>query len=162
MQMESIIPYLTFEGNAVEALAFYAQALGGQVIYSPNFSQSDLSEQLPEDWKDPVMHAAYQSGDLQLMVSDTQDAATKVHSGDQVQLALNFSTEEEIDAMYTRLAKDGQVTMALAKTFWGAKFGMLTDKFGIKWMLNFDYTDAAPEQENQQAAQTDTNASAEA
>jgi len=139
--MESVIPYLSFEGNAIEALSFYTEALGGRVLYSQTFRQSELEPNLPEDWKDKVMHAAFQSGDLQLMVSDTPDKETKVNSGDQVQLALNFTSEQEIDQVYQNLAKDGQVTLALEKTFWGAKFAMVTDKFGIRWMLNFDYTD---------------------
>jgi PhnB protein len=138
--MESVIPYLTFEGNAIEALAFYTKALEGRVLYSQTFRQSDLEPSLPEAWKDKVMHAAFQAGDLQLMVSDTPDSDTKVTSGDQVQLALNFTSEAEIDRVYSNLAIDGQVTLALEKTFWGAKFGMVTDKYGVKWMLNFDYT----------------------
>jgi len=138
--MEGITPYLTFEGNAAEALAFYTTALGGTVLYNQTFKDSQLADNMPEAWKDKVMHAAFQSGDLQLMVSDTPDATTKVSSGDQVQLALNFTSEDEIDQVFSRLAADGQVTMALEKTFWGAKFGMVTDKFGVRWMLNYDYT----------------------
>ena len=137
--MESIIPYLTFEGNAAEALTFYTEALGGQVLYSQTFRQSQLADNMPEAWKDKIMHGAFQSGDLQLMVSDTPDTATKVNAGDQVQLALNFTNEQQIDQVFTRLAVEGTVTMALEKTFWGAKFGMVTDKFGVRWMLNYDY-----------------------
>lgn len=137
--MEGIIPYLTFEGNAADALAFYTKALGGQVLYSQTFRESQLADNMPEAWKDKIMHGAFQSGDLQLMVSDTPDTATKVNAGDQVQLALNFTNEQQIDQVFTRLAVEGTVTMALEKTFWGAKFGMVTDKFGVRWMLNYDY-----------------------
>jgi len=139
--MENVIPYLTFEGNALDALTFYTQALEGRVLYSQTFRQSELEAGMPEAWKDKIMHAAFQAGDLQLMVSDTPDSETKVISGDQVQLALNFTNEQEIDRVYSHLAEDGQVTLALEKTSWGAKFGMLTDQFGVRWMLNFDYTE---------------------
>ncbi|UAY53834.1 VOC family protein [Arachidicoccus terrestris] len=137
--MEGIIPYLTFEGNAADALAFYKQALGGEILYAQTFRESELADGMPEAWKDKVMHGAFQSGDLQLMVSDTPDSATKVNAGDQVQLALNFTDEQQINEVFTRLAVEGTVTMALEKTFWGAKFGMVTDKFGVRWMLNYDY-----------------------
>lgn len=142
--MEGIIPYLNFEGNAAEALDFYANAFGGSVLYTQTFRESQLADQMEEAWKDKVMHAAFQAGDLQLMVSDTPDAQTKVQSGDQLQLALNFTSEEQIDQVFVRLAVDGVVTMALEKTFWGAKFGMVTDKFGIRWMLNYDYQNEEP------------------
>lgn len=143
--MEGIIPYLTFEGNAVEALAFYSEVLGGRVLYSQTFRQSELESQLPESWKDKVMHAAFQAGDLQLMISDTQDAATKVTRGDQIQLALNFTSEAEIDRVYTGLATEGEIGLTLEKTDWGSKFGMVTDKYGVRWMLNFDYSEEASE-----------------
>ncbi|SDZ76993.1 PhnB protein [Arachidicoccus rhizosphaerae] len=144
--MEAVIPYLTFEGNAIEALTFYTEALGGRVLYSQTFRQSYMEPDLPEDWKDKVMHAAFQSGDLQLMFSDTPDGQTKVSAGDQLQLALNFTSEQEIDQVYHNLSKEGQITLPLEKTAWGAKFAMVTDKFGIRWMLNFDYADQKEQQ----------------
>ena len=136
--MEGVIPYLTFEGRAQEALAFYCEALGGQVLYKQTFRESELASQMPEAWQDKVMHAAFEAGGLQLMMSDTADSETKVQTGDQVALALNLSSEEEVNAVFVKLSAGGSVSMALETTEWGAKFGMLTDKFGIKWMLNFE------------------------
>ena len=136
--MEGVIPYLTFQGRAEEALAFYSDALDGQVLYKQTFMESELGPQIPEAWQDKIMHAAFEAGGLQLMMSDTPDSETKVQVGDQVALALNLSSEEEVSQVFVRLAEGGTVNMALETTAWGAKFGMLTDKFGIKWMLNFD------------------------
>ena len=136
--MEGAIPYLTFEGQAAEALDFYTKALGGQVLYKQTFRESELGPQMPEAWKDKIMHAAFEAGGLQLMMSDTADSETKVQSGDQVALALNLSSEQEVQQVFELLSVGGTVDMALETTDWGAKFGMLTDKFGIKWMLNYE------------------------
>lgn len=136
--MEAIIPYLTFEGNARQALDFYCGALNGEVLYLQTFGETQVGAQVAPDWKDKVMHAAFQADNLQIMVSDTMSDAHKVKAGDQVNLSLNFNTEQEIDHVFGALAEGAEVTMPLETTFWGAKFGMLTDKFGIRWMFNHD------------------------
>ena len=134
--MEPIIPYLTFNGNAKDALAFYAKAFDGKILFQQTFGESPM-ESLPE-YKENIMHATFQAGDLSFMVSDSMPGQT-VGGGTNLSLSLNFKTVDGIDKTFGALSDAATITMPLQDTFWGAKFGMLTDKFGINWMFNHDY-----------------------
>ncbi len=133
--MEAIIPYLNFNGNAKEALAFYEKALNGKVAYSQTFADANMAQD--ESMKDKILHAVFEAGSLKFMVSDCPPGVS-VSSGDQVSLSLNFHDLETIEKTFAALADGGQVTMPLQDTFWGARFGMTKDKYGIHWMFNHD------------------------
>jgi len=134
--MEAIIPYLNFNGNAVEALAFYANAFGGAVTQQSTFADANMAQD--ESMKDKILHAVFEAGALKFMVSDCPPGVS-VSSGDQVSLSLNFADLETIEKTFTALSEGGHVTMPMQDTFWGARFGMTKDKFGVHWMFNFDY-----------------------
>lgn len=134
--MEPITPYLNFDGNAAEALAFYGKAFGGEILFQQTYGDGPM-EGAPE-WKDKIMHATFQAGSLTLMASDVMDPKYKVATGTNTQLSLNFKHEEDIDRVFAALSEGANITMPLQDTFWGAKFGMLVDKFGINWMFNHD------------------------
>ncbi len=134
--MEAIVPYLNFNGNATEALAFYAKAFDGKVLFQQTFGDSPMES--PADYKDKVMHATFQAGDLTFMVSDSMPGHP-VSGGTNLSLSLNFKSVADIDKTFAALSEGATVTMPLQDTFWGAKFGMLTDQFGINWMFNHDY-----------------------
>jgi PhnB protein len=134
--MEAIVPYLNFNGNAKEALAFYAKAFDGKILFQQTFGESPM-ESKPE-YKDNIMHATFQAGDLTFMVSDCMPGQS-VGGGTNMSLSLNFKTVDGIDKTFEALSEGATITMSLQDTFWGAKFGMLTDKFGINWMFNHDY-----------------------
>lgn len=135
--MEPITPYLNFNGNAAEALAFYAKAFDGEIVFQQPYGDSPMAGS--PDWKDKIMHATFQAGSLTLMASDIPEKdGTQVTAGTNTQLSLNFKHEEDIDRVFAVMSDGSHITMALQDTFWGAKFGMLTDKFGISWMFNFD------------------------
>lgn len=134
MQLE---PYLNFDGNAAEALTFYSKVFNGQVVYQQSYGDSPM--ETSEDWKDKVMHATFKAGDITFMVSDIMSQEHKTTKGTNIQLSLNFASEEEIDKTFAALSEGANITMPLDKTFWGAKFGMLVDKFGVNWMFNYDY-----------------------
>jgi PhnB protein len=134
--MEAIVPYLNFNGNASEALAFYTNAFDGQVAFRQNYSDSPM-ESAPE-WKDKVMHAIFQAGDLNFMVSDIMPGHT-VTPGSNVSLSLNFKDVASIDRVFAAMSEGANITMPLQDTFWGARFGMLIDKFSVNWMFNHDY-----------------------
>ena len=133
--MEAIIPYLNFNGNAKQALAFYEKALNGKVAYSQTFADANMAQD--ESMKDKILHAVFEAGSLKFMVSDCPPGVS-VSSGDQVSLSLNFHDLETIEKTFAALADGGQVTMPLQDTFWGARFGMTKDKYGIHWMFNHD------------------------
>ncbi|MEO6819586.1 MAG: VOC family protein [Ginsengibacter sp.] len=134
--MEAIIPYLNFNGNASEALDFYAKALKGNIEYKQTFGESPM--ETPEDFKDKIMHAKFSAGDLNFLVSDCPPGIT-VDAGNNLSLSLDFKDVDELNETYAALSEGGKVTMEVQDTFWGARFGMLIDKFGYNWMFNHDY-----------------------
>ena len=136
--MEAIVPYLMFNGNAAEALNFYAKAFDGKTLFQQSFGESPMGNETPDEYKNKIMHATFQAGDLTFMVSDNMPGH-RVSGGTNLSLSLNFKTVADIDKIFAALSEGATVTMPLQDTFWGAKFGMLTDKFGINWMFNHDY-----------------------
>jgi len=134
--MEPITPYLNFNGNAAEALDFYAKAFDGEVIFAQTYGDSPMESK--REWENKIMHASFQAGSLVLMVSDIMEPGYEATNGNNTQLSLNFKHEEDIDRVFAALSENAEITMPLQDTFWGAKFGMLTDKFGINWMFNYD------------------------
>lgn len=130
-----IEPYLTFGGRCEEALEFYTRALGAKVEMAMRFSESP--EPMPEGMVPPgfenkIMHASVMIGETRVMASDGCGDATK-YSG--FSLSLSVATENEADTAFNALADGGTVTMPMEKTFWSPKFGMLTDRFGVSWMV---------------------------
>ena len=131
-----IQPYLMFGGRCEEALEFYRTALGAQVEMLLRFKDSPEpppSEMLPPGFENKVMHASFRIGDNVLMASDGCEEGQR-YSGFSLSIAV--ATEAEADRFFTALSDGGQVQMPLAKTFWSPRFGMLTDRFGISWMIN--------------------------
>jgi PhnB protein len=143
MQLNS---YLSFSGNCEEALKLYGEALGGKIEYKMLYSDNkDMCKNLPADWQNKIMHASFRAGDVFFMASDVlvgDDSscglAKLVPEGSPITLSLSFESEAEETKVFNKLAEGGKVTMPLQNTFWGSHFGMLTDKFGIKWMFSFD------------------------
>lgn len=133
--MEAIVPYLNFNGNAAEALAFYGKALGGAVIFQQTYGESPMDA--GEKFRDKIMHATFKAGDLTIMASDANDKFTAT-AGTNVSLSLNFPDLDSINNTFEAMSEGSNITMPLQDTFWGARFGMLTDKFGIHWMFNHD------------------------
>lgn len=128
--------YLTFGGRCEEAMAFYTKALGATVEMAMRFSESP--EPMPEGMVPPgfenkIMHASIMIGESRVMLSDGCGDATE-YTG--FSLSISVATEAEAEAAFNALADGGKVTMPLEKTFWSPKFGMLTDRFGVGWMVS--------------------------
>jgi PhnB protein len=134
--MNAIIPYLNFNGNAAEALNFYEQALNGKVTEKSTFGEANMAQD--DSMKDKILHAVFQSGDLKFMVSDCPPGVS-VTTGDQVSLSLHFTELDAIEKTFAAMAEGGNITMPIQDTFWGARFAMTKDKFGVHWMFNYDY-----------------------
>ena len=135
--------YFFFNGNCNEALEAYAQALNGQVVEVHHYAEyKDKCKQLPESWHNKIIHATFRAGDISFMAADIppqgSEGFTVTPATSPISLSLNFNSEAEQTTIFNNLAAGGTITMALHDTFWGARFGMLTDKFGIKWMFNYD------------------------
>ena len=130
-----LIPYIHFEGNAEEALNFYKDALGGEIIMLSRYKDSPMP--VDEDYKEKVIHARLKFGDNLIMMSDTFKGKT-VSTDGNIQLSVEVEDENKMDEVFNKLAEGGKVTMPLARQFWGAKFGMLVDKYGVAWMFNHE------------------------
>lgn len=136
--MAVVNPYISYNGTCEEAFNFYKAVFGGE-FHGPGFMRwgdnPDCGE-MPADQKNQVMHVALPIGDTVLMGSDSPMGP--VERGNGFTIAIGSSDLAESERIFKDLSEGGQVTMPLQKTFWGATFGMLTDKFGIGWMLNCD------------------------
>ena len=139
--MIQINPYLVFNGNCAEAFYFYKSVFGGEFTDFNKFGEmpTEDGQIMPDDLKEKIMHVSYNIGNSILMGSDANPMQGKVVVGQNVSLSINTNSKEEADAIFNGLSVDGLITMPLENTFWGAYFGMFTDKFGIMWMVNFDH-----------------------
>ncbi|HEX6335249.1 MAG TPA: VOC family protein [Flavisolibacter sp.] len=135
-----IQPYIIFNGNCEEALNFYAKAFGGEVGSMMRFSDAPPDVQGMSNDNNLVMHATFQAKGLMFMASDSGQTAPSAQGGGggMVHLSINFDNAGELDNVFAKLSEGGNVTMPLQDTFWGARFGMLTDRFGVNWMFNHD------------------------
>jgi PhnB protein len=129
--MTSLNPYLNFDGKTEEAMKFYAEALGGKLEIM-KFGDSPMPS-TPET-KNRVMHATLKSEGLNLMASDTMPGQPAT-PGANVHLSLNFTDLKEQDRVWGKLSNGGKVSMPLKEEFFG-RFGALTDRFGVNWMLH--------------------------
>ena len=133
----TVTPYLSFCGRCEEALEFYKKSLGATIDMMMRFSENpepDTHGCIPEGFGDKIMHVTFRIGDTLIMASDggqEQDAEFKGFS-----LSLQPDSEEKAKELFAALSEEGQVTMPLAKMFWTPCFGMVTDKFGVSWMVN--------------------------
>jgi len=134
--MTQIIAYLTFDGNCAEAMNFYKESLGGELIIQ-KVGETPLEGECAGANPAAVMHAHLSKGSLQLMASDMM-SGTELVRGNATALSINCSSEEEIRRYFDQLSAGGSDIYPLKVEFWGALFGMLTDKFGMRWLLNFD------------------------
>jgi PhnB protein len=134
MAIKSLNPYLNFDGTSEKALRFYETALGATVDGLMRFGESGQTNVAPEH-RNRVMNARLRIGDGVVMMSDTMPGMT-LAVGSNVQIVLDFDDVADMTKKFEALAAGGQITMPLQDTFWGARFGMLTDAFGIRWMFN--------------------------
>ncbi|MCU0443618.1 MAG: VOC family protein [Microscillaceae bacterium] len=133
--MPTMNVYLNFAGDCEEALNFYKNCLGGDIISLQRFGDSPVPSD--ETHQNQVMHAEFKAGDVYLMASDTMPDMP-LQSGNNITLNLNFSDIQAQAEVFAKLSAGGNVIMPLEDTFWGARFGMFVDKYGINWMTNCD------------------------
>lgn len=130
---KGLSPYLCFNGNCREAMEFYRDSIGGKILSLQTFGDAPM-DSTPEQ-KNLVMHSEFKADAVYFMASDAMPGQP-VTSGSNVTLSINFTKLAEQEAVFSKLSAGGTIIMPLQETFWGAKFGMFTDKFGIQWMLN--------------------------
>jgi PhnB protein len=136
MANNPVEPYLFFGGRCDEALEFYRTALDAKIDMVMRFNESPQPMppgSIPAGFEHKVMHASFRIGGSRLMASDGNGEGAKFEG---FSLSIAFSTEAEVDRVFAALAVQGKVGMPLGKTFWSPKFGMLTDRFGVHWMVS--------------------------
>jgi PhnB protein len=134
------IPYLSFNGNAEEALEFYAKTFNGTINRIMRYSEIPNEEntpQIPEDYKNKVLHSELNIGNVIIYLSDTFPGMN-VNYGNSISININPDNEEELRTIFTKLSSGGNVETPVDKMFWGSIFGSLTDKFGISWSLDYE------------------------
>ena len=130
--MKPLQPYLYFNGKCGEAMNFYASVFGGKL----NLRTYAEAPNDPHNGGDRIMHAHLNEGELDLMASDAP-IGQPVGVGGNFALSVQCESAEIQDGFFAALAEGGRIAMPLQDTFWGARFGMLFDRFGTQWMLNY-------------------------
>ena len=126
--------YITFGGRCEEALAFYKEAIGAEVLGMMRWKDSPEADMKgPPGYEEKVMNAMFRVGETELMADDGMGEKTPEFKG--MTLALNAASDADTRRLFDALAQGGKVQMPLAKTFWTYSFGMLNDKFGVPWMV---------------------------
>ena len=127
--------YITFDGRCEEALEFYKKSIDAEVTSLMRWKESqDKDMKGPPGYEEKVMNAAFRIGETELMADDGMGDKTTEFKG--MTLAIEVADDAEAKRVFTALGEGGNVSMPLAKTFWTSSFGMLTDKFGVPWMVN--------------------------
>ena len=137
--MTTVQAYLDFDGRCEEALKFYEEKLGAKINVMMRFKDAPPGNECPPDegnkmTPEHVMHSCFRIGGTDIMASDCRCGGKVLFGG--FSLSLNVETEEEADGYFNALAESGKIEMPLAPTFWTPKFGVVTDKFGVSWMVN--------------------------
>jgi len=132
----TISPYLTFDGNAREAMTFYRNALGGELSLMA-VKDTNMGSQCMGTDENAIMHSSLIKDSLVLMASDMIGNRT-LQLGNNFAISVNCSSEEEINTFYKNISAGGEIIDPLKIQFWGALFGVVKDKFGMVWMFNFD------------------------
>ncbi len=140
MKTTLVQPYLFFGGRCEEAITFYRTTLGAQVEMLMRFKESPEPPppgMMPPDWGEKVMHATLSIGGAKIMASDGCGGSEATGFAG-FSLSLSLPDEAAAQRAFTALAEGGKVEMPLGKTFWSPCFGMLTDRFGVGWMVNVE------------------------
>jgi len=121
-----------FNGTCEEALNFYSNTIGGEIKQLSRFEGSP-AESMSAD-KQKILHATFEGNNISFMASD--GSGLSAGNTGNIHLCIDFKDTVAMENVFTALSEGGKITMPLEDTFWGAKFGMMTDRFGINWMFN--------------------------
>ena len=134
--MNEVVTFLNFDGNCREAMEFYKKCFDAELFLLP---YSEAPGDLPwvtEETKGKIMHSTLTKGSLTILMGADTISGRPFQQGNSFSVTIHCESVGEIDALFAALGEGGNVTMPLQETFWATRFGMLTDRFGIRWMLN--------------------------
>jgi len=136
--MLGVKPYISFKGNCKEAIGFYKEKLGAEVLFSGTYGESPMAEMAP-DSPDAIMHCSLKIGDSVIMACDNLcEGAGATTVGNNISLALGTTDIADAERKFDAMSDGATIVMPMQETFWAERFGMLTDKFGVNWMFNCD------------------------
>ncbi|MEO8710796.1 MAG: VOC family protein [Parafilimonas sp.] len=135
--MTQINAYIGFNGKCREAMNFYKECLGGELVLQ-TIGESPMKEHCAAGTEGQILHSSLMRNDVLLLMGTDMVGPTGYTEGNNIALSLNCSTEEEINTFFSKLSEGGKIFQEVKPQFWGSLFGMLTDKFGINWMLNYE------------------------
>lgn len=127
-------PYLSFDGRCEAAFKFYEKALGGKIVAMISYADTPMKEQTPAELQKQIVHARLVVGDKVLMGGDAPPGRYEAAKG--ISVILGVDQPAEAERVFAALAAGGAVQMPIEETFWARRFGMLTDQFGVPWMVN--------------------------
>ena len=127
-------PYLLFTGDCAAAFKFYEDHLGGKIITMMKHEGTPAEGGVPAEWREKIVHGRIQLGDIVVMASDAPPGHQEPAKG--FRLSLSFDKPAEAEHAFEALAEGGSVQMPIEKTFFAERFAMLTDRFGVPWMIN--------------------------
>lgn len=138
--MVKLHPYVNFKGNCEEAFNFYKSIFGGEFSYVGRYKDIPGESQHDPADADKIMHIGLPLGGGTLLMGSDVPKSYEDHfvTGTNITLSVSPENEEEARHIFDALSMGGRVTMPQEKTFWGSLFGMLTDKFGINWMVDYE------------------------
>jgi PhnB protein len=138
--MASFNIYLNFPGNTEEAFNFYKSVLGGEFLTIMRYKDSPGCENMPPDLQDKIMHIALPvgKGNTLMGTDSVEGPGPKLVIGNNLSISVQPESEAEARQLFEGLSAGGAITVPFEKAFWGAHFGMFTDKFGVQWMVNYD------------------------
>lgn len=126
--------YLFFNGQCEEAFKFYEQLLGGKIEAMITHEGSPAAGHAPPEWGKKILHARMTFGESLLMASDAPPGHYHKPQGFSINIAINDPVEAE--RVFRALEQGGTVSMPFQETFWAHRFGMVSDRFGVPWMIN--------------------------
>lgn len=131
-----LTPSLRFNDmKCAEAIEFYKDCFPGAEVFVMKAKETPMADQFDPAKQEMIVHAAIKVGDMSLVLSDMiRDKAT---IGDHLGIMVECDSEEQLNALFSKLEQGGQVFMKPQKEFWGAVFGVVTDKYGFEWSLNY-------------------------
>lgn len=128
-----IRPYLSFDGNCLQAANFYTSIFGGEIIEKTTYKDANID--IPDHYLEKIQHLEIKSKNFHIMMYDASPD-TPLTTGSNMHLAVDFDSEKELNKVFEQLSSSGIVHTPLQETSWNAIYGRCTDKYNIQWMLN--------------------------
>ena len=139
--MATFNPYLNVAGNTEEAFCFYKSVFGAEFAALRRFKETPVSDRVPAKEKEQIMHVSLPIGEGNVLVGADalESMGHKLTIGNNFHISIDTDSKEEAGKLFNGLSAGGKVEQSLRDTFWGSYFGMVTDKFGIGWMVKYTY-----------------------